>query len=340
VLIGSTVFAAVLGTQYSVLSTQRSPLTRRALFSAIRETARQDWPWLLCLFISVLATLANPYGWRVYQYVGVTSTAAAGRGIDEWLPPGLDLLTGKVFAISIVLVVVLFALPGRRPSIKQLCMSACFLPLACGSVRMVSWWLLAMAPTLATLLAANLPRKLVEEAPEPPSLATGATFAVVLLAMVVSVPALERLNPVFQYVRDPRRTESDLEAVAQWLPPEHGRVFSRFAWNEFLGWRLYPRYQVFMDGRLEIYPADVWAEYEAITRGRADWEEVLDRYQVDYLILDTKSGYHSALLPQVQRSAKWEHEPAFASGNVVVVRRRASAAQGNGLPERVSLVRP
>src|SRR5207244_3471403 len=110
---------------------------------------------------------------RVYQYVGVTSTAAAGRNIDEWLPPGLDLLTGKVFAISVVLVMVLFALHGRRPSIKQLCLAACFLPLACGSVRMVAWWLLAMAPIIATLLAANLPRRLLTEEPEPPSLATG-----------------------------------------------------------------------------------------------------------------------------------------------------------------------
>src|SRR5438128_7102506 len=97
----------------------------RTLMRAATESLQRDWPWLVCLFVSILATLANPYGWRVYQYVGVTSTAAAGRNIDEWLPPGLDLLTGKVFAISVVLVLVLFALPGRRPSIKQLCLAAC-----------------------------------------------------------------------------------------------------------------------------------------------------------------------------------------------------------------------
>ncbi len=336
VLIGSVTFAVTLRTQCV------SMLDGRAVFARISETCRHDWAWLLCLASSVLATLVNPYGWRVYQYVGVTSTAAAGRSIDEWLPPGLDLLTGKVFAVSIVLVVVLFALPARRPSVKQICLVVCFLPFACGSVRMVAWWLLATAPTIATLLAANLPRKLVAEETEPPSLATGVAFLAILVAVIVSAPMLERFNPVFRYVRDPHRTEGDLEAVAEWLPPEHGRVFSRFAWNEYLGWRLRPHYQVFMDGRLEIFPTEVWAAYEAITRGRADWEEILDRCQVDFLILDGTSGYHRALVPQVQRSSKWEHEPAFASGDVIVFRRRASTARENGLrgsvPQAVGFV--
>ena len=57
-----------------------------------------------------------------------------------------------------------------------------------------------------------------------------------------------------------------------------------------------------------------------MTRGRADWQQVLDGYGVDCLLLDTAGGYHADLLPQVQRSPDWER--AFESGRVVVFLRR------------------
>src|SRR5207245_902239 len=100
----------------------------------------------LCLTACALATLLNPYGWRVYQYVFHTSGVAAARRIDEWVPPGLHLLVSKVWVISVLGLIVLFALPGRRPTAAEICLVLCFLPLACGSVRMVAWWLLVCAP--------------------------------------------------------------------------------------------------------------------------------------------------------------------------------------------------
>ncbi len=87
-----------------------------------------------CLGGSIVATLANPYGWRVYEYVALTSNRASGRPIDEWLPPGLNLLTGKVWVLSLLLLLVLFALARRRQRWIDICLLAAFLPLACGSV--------------------------------------------------------------------------------------------------------------------------------------------------------------------------------------------------------------
>lgn len=82
--------------------------------------------WLLCLLGSVAATLANPYGWRVYEYVGRTSSAASGRRIDEWLPPSLDLLTGKVWALSLLLLLIGLAFSRRRATVRELCVLGFF----------------------------------------------------------------------------------------------------------------------------------------------------------------------------------------------------------------------
>jgi hypothetical protein len=303
--------------------------------AAVIESAWQDgrgmlrdrgvWARSICWLACVAATMLNPYGWRVYQYVGITSSVAASRHIDEWLPPGLDMLVGKMLVASLLALLVLFALPGRRPCLRELCLLACFLPFAIGSARMLAWWLLVAAPVTARLLAAHLPAKILRaENDARPSLASGLIFAILILAVVLSVPGLEQFNPLVGTVRTSHRVESELEAVCCELSEnDGGRIFSRFEWSEYLGWALAPRYTVFMDGRIEIFPDEVWREYAALTRGRADWQELLDRYDVDYLLLDT-SGYHAELLPQVERSPSWE--PVFQAGDAVLFARRPQAA--------------
>jgi hypothetical protein len=268
-------------------------------------------PWALCLMACLAATLANPYGWRVYEYVLLTSRTASGRRIDEWLPPGLDLLAGKVWVLSVLLLLGLYAWSGRRAAEdrvrtwRDVCLMGCFLPAACGSVRMVAWWLLVCAPLLAERLADLWPR-LRQEEEEKPTAAAAFAVAGLLAAVILSLPWLECFNPVLARPGRAHRVETDLQAVADRLAVDApgGRIFTRFCWGEYLGWSLAGRCTVFLDGRIEIFPDEVWAQYNAVARGRADWEEVLDRYGVDVLLLDG-GGYHRGLLPLVERSPAW-----------------------------------
>jgi hypothetical protein len=124
--------------------------------------------------------------------------------------------------------------------------------------------------------------------------------------MVLSLPWLERWNPLLQYVRTTHRTEDDLQTIADRLRAEGpGRVFTRFEWSEYLTWALGPDFPVFMDGRIEIFPDEVWDKYSAITSGRADWQSILDKYDVPYLLIDA-SAYHGRLRPLVEKSANWQ----------------------------------
>jgi hypothetical protein len=266
------------------------------------------WPWAACLGACVAATLLNPYGWHVYEYVAVTSSTASARRIDEWLPPTPGLLIGKVWIASILFMLILCAVPGRRPTIREMCLMGIFLPFTFGSVRMVAWWLLIAAPILAAQLTGNVPWLMPSpQDKEQPSRGAAVLCGGLLLVMLLSLPWLERVNPVMAFPGRAHRPESDLQALADQVAAEKpdARVFTRFAWGEYVAWRLDARGTVFMDGRIEIIPDRVWKEYAEITRGRPDWEEILDRYDVDYLILD-RSGYHHELLPLVEGSEKWQ----------------------------------
>jgi hypothetical protein len=297
---------------------------------------RACWPWLFCLAASVAGTLLNPYGWHVYEYVGLTSGRASGRHIDEWLPPGLDTLTGKVFALSIAATLLLSALPGRRPSLREVIVGGCFLLPACGSVRMVAWWLLVCTPLLASRVADACPRLRSADADDDRSSVSAGVVSLLLLSLcVLSLPWLEAYNPVLRMPGRGHRTETDLQAAAEHIAQEGGRrIFTRFAWGEYLGWTLYPRGSVFMDGRIEIFPDEVWQQYVAITQGRADWEELLDQYQVDCLLLDS-SGYDGQLLALVENSDRWYE--VFRQGNAVLFLRREPSAKTIGPRTRKEL---
>ncbi len=249
----------------------------------------------LCLLAALLATLANPYTWHIYEYVALTSGRASGRKIDEWLPPGLDQLVGKVWVLSLVGLIVLLVLPGRRPTARETILILVFLPVACGSVRMVAWWLLILAPLAASLLADRWPR-LRDVEPVEPSVGAGVVVGLLLAGMVFCLPWLEQYNPVLTKLRTTHRVEYDLEHLAQELRHHHpsGRIFTRFEWSEYLTWTLGPEYLVFMDGRIEIIPDRAWSEYTAVTRGRTDWEKILDHYEVNYLLID-QGPYHAEL---------------------------------------------
>jgi hypothetical protein len=282
--------------------------------------------WLLCLLASFATTLANPYGWRVYEYVSLTSKTAAGRPIDEWLPPSLHLLTGKMWALSLLFLMIGLAFSRRRPTVREICLLCCFLPLACGSVRMVAWWLLICTPILAAQLTVLLSQvRKYDSGDDRPSLGNALACGFLVFVMTLSLPWLEAYNPILSRPERAHRTETDLQAISDRLRTEGigGRIFTRFAWGEYLDWTLAPAYTVFMDGRLEIIPDDIWVQYSAVTRGRADWEFILSNYGVDYLLLDT-SGYHHDLLPLVKQSPSWQQLDQL--GDAVLFTRRKESS--------------
>lgn len=282
-------------------------------------------PFAGCLAISTLATLVNPYGWGIYRYVLHTSHRAAARQIDEWLPPSLDSWVGKAFAISLIVLAVLSLAgwrKGRRPSVRDVLLMGCFLLLAATSVRMVAWWLFVLAPVVTVQLAALVSQP--SQAREmQPSLGAGLTFAALLLAALFSLPGLQVYNPILSLRMKPR-VEEDLAAAHAYLQglQSKGRVFSRFEWGEYLGWACNPDFPVFMDGRIELYPDDVWNHYATVTRGAAGWQKVLDDYQVDLLFVDAEYHRRTGLLDEINRATQWRKQ--FTSRNVLVYSRANS----------------
>jgi hypothetical protein len=279
----------------------------------------------LCLVAALLATGLNPYGFGIYRYVGTTTASAAARGIQEWLPPGLTLMAGQVWAASIVLVLVAFSLPVRRPTAHDYCLVLVFLLPTFGAIRMLTWWYLACMPVVAAQFGPLLARIRWPASEAKPSPLIGVLSLTIMgLAVTASVPGVSQLvSPKAEPVES--ATEIELEQVADYLREtqwQNRRIFARFEWGEYLGWALEPAgYRIFADGRIEIIPDNVWADYLALTHGRGDWQRILDKYRVSVLVLDDSyPDHHDNLIPLVKRSDTWVQ--AHSEGSALVFFRK------------------
>jgi len=286
----------------------------------------QSAPWLISsFFLSFVATLINPSGWRVYQYAFSLTARVLPRHIEEWLPPSMNQWIGQALVASGVLIALLYLLQRRRPAIRDCLLMLCFFPLALHSARMVVWWAIVATPIIASLLG-SLERSKLEVRSSRLGAGISAAFCAILACMcVLSLPCLEKFNPIFAKIRSAHRIESDLDAICRstgFQPVALGGsqvrvIFARLEWGQYLDWKLGPQGRIFIDGHIELVSDQTWRDYCRITSGMPRWEELLDQYRVDCLVLDR--NYHSALLSQLKHAAQWT-ETCRAGDAILVVR--------------------
>lgn len=270
------------------------------------------------LLACVAATLANPYGWRIYEYVLVTSGQAAGRAIEEWRPASWRQLSGAMLYASLVAMAVTVFVHRRRLTARDWVLLGCFLLAALQAVRMLVWWWVVIGPLAARLWAERVPARLRDsETDSQTDLSAWAFCGALLLGIALSLPWCESFSPLVRH-KSPR-LEADLEGLLAEAKSSAGpvRVFTRFEWGEFLTWTLPQRQTIFMDGRMENYPPRVWDEYLAINCVDPEWRQVLDRYHVNYLLLDRQC--QGQLIEQVAASAAWTERGD--AGRAVLFRR-------------------
>jgi hypothetical protein len=95
-----------------------------------------------------------------------------------------------------------------------------------------------------------------------------------------------------------------------------GRLYNEFDWGGYCIWRFYPRQQVFIDGRCEVYFDGAWENHMAIRFAQADWEERLRAAQIDTLLIRPDS-YMSRMMPT---SKEWKR--VYNDPLALVYRRR------------------
>jgi len=63
------------------------------------------------------------------------------------------------------------------------------------------------------------------------------------------------------------------------------RLFNPQPWGSWFEYAI-PQFLVAVDSRVEIFPASVWAAYDAVRTGTPGWEQVLVEWNVEYVVAE------------------------------------------------------
>jgi hypothetical protein len=64
-----------------------------------------------------------------------------------------------------------------------------------------------------------------------------------------------------------------------------GNMFNHYNYGGYLIWKMAPKYQVFIDGRLEMYEGQAGEEYLKILNGQEGYQELLKKYKINFFLL-------------------------------------------------------
>jgi hypothetical protein len=270
---------------------------------------------------TLIAPLANPFGFRVWTYVvDISTNPAIRQSVVEWQPPSLSSYAGAAFFISIAVVGTLLITAAERPSWPRLLWFGVFFAIGLSSIRGVFWWGLAAPVALADLPTA-LRRE--REREDPVNVLNVAVVAALVLGLLV---AFARWLP-YGSSAPPGTLLTDAPAgVTRVLRSELGpgeRVFNAQMWGSWLEYAL-PGHPVAVDSRIELFPQRVWDDYADVSAGREGWQSTLDRWGVRVLALDTVQ--QADLISRARNDPGWSVE--YHRGDAWVFARNSSAPSG------------
>lgn len=260
------------------------------------------------LILAVLGCLINPRGIGFVSYLSMMAgNSIVQNYILEWMPPNFNSLEGIIFFSLFIASAVLLAVSPRRPGFYQIITFIIFGILGLKYIRGIIWYGIVMAPVVTDHLAALMTQAGIKPAPKPDAQARRLNLIFVsalLLLAVLSLPWFKPFWPVVPEKAGLISAETPVTATQfmldHHLPPE---VFHDMAFGSYLMWNAQPDYKVFVDSRIELYPIEIWDDYLMISNGISGWEEKLDRYGVNTLMLEPVK--QAGLIKAASASSEW-----------------------------------
>lgn len=232
------------------------------------------------------AALVNPNGIRLWLYPFETLFSTVQRElIIEWFPPKPNQWVFWLLLGLVIVGIVALARAPKRPSITELLVFGGTAFGAFLSVRNIPIFAIASTPILCRYIALAIPSATLQgsdDSAESQRLATFLAAGAVGMGAVAIATATLVGNPATVRGTFP-------EAAVDWIESDDradDRIFNAYNWGGYLIWRGYP---VYVDGRADVYGDDGllnWAQTYGVKPG---WEDPLDRYHVDLVLVESDS---------------------------------------------------
>jgi hypothetical protein len=260
---------------------------------------------------AVGATLINPFGSHVWTYALALSTNPVIRNsVSEWAPITLGSFAGAAFFLTAAAIAGWLAVRGTKTPWPDLLWLVALFFLTLPAVRGVIWWGLAAPVVVAGLLPARARADRERPARSGSPLLDLAVVGTLMVAAVVGLVHVRDAPSDALLAQAPQGLSA---AVAARVAPG-SRLVVPEPWGSWFEYSL-PSIPVFVDPRIELFPSSVWQDYTKLLVAQDGWREVLDRWQVDAVVVDTREWPLGGLL---EKDPAWRLVYTDAEGQLFV----------------------
>ena len=266
-----------------------------------RETARRKSRQILIIScVCLLASLINPYNYHALLFpFKVVSNKYLMDHVHEFFSPNFH--ETLVFKYLLLLTIALLACSRLRLNLIELGLILFFSNMALISVRYITLFAIIVPPIILKRVDdlidavggryATLFMHRAEGIAEIDAKSRGFFWPLAGVALVLIVAMQGFIEFKFNEKSMP------VDAV-EFLKKERipGNMFNGDEFGDYIIYAAWPEYRVFFDGRSDMYGADRIKEYFKITNFESGWEQILGKYQIDWIIYEARSTLSRYLL--------------------------------------------
>ena len=261
-----------------------------------RDAAGTRWRRLLKIsLISLLVSLLNPSGYKILLFpFTLVSDRYMMDQVVEFISPNFHEASVTPFRLFLLLLLGIVAWSRRPLNIIQGGLLLFFTNMALYSVRYITLFAIVAAPIAATaadrLLSDNSGRiaSWLRRKDAVYSKVDGQArgFLWPVLTVILILLSLHPNAATFRF-------DEKLKAVAavEFLKREQipGNMFDNDEFGDYTIYAAWPRYHVFVDGRLDMYGSERLKEYNKVVNFEAGWESVMKKYDINWVFYTANS---------------------------------------------------
>jgi hypothetical protein len=241
----------------------------------------------------ILASFVNPVGPAMLTHnLDFLQNRFLTDLSTEYASPNFHIISTWPFAALLAASIVIIGRTGQRLNWTLVILLSCWTAFALYSVRNVPLYaqvaVFILAPYADRLMNDWLPRAtpFLSHLDGFDRLANGWVWAIVAVVFLVGLESSgTNLDPWgMGNTFDPHVFPVAAVDGVKASPPA-GEMFNEFNWGGYLLYRLWPDKKVFIDGWIDFYGEGLTREYLQALNAEPGWETILDRHQVQWVII-------------------------------------------------------
>ena len=265
--------------------------------------------------LAIAAALVNPHGYKaiLFPFRIMGQEMNIGR-IDEWLSPNFHNVLPYEYLLLILIIVLSFSL--LRPGFVEAGLVLLWTHLSLHSVRYGPIFAIIVIPIMAIRLEGLMKEggaggnRLITSVSAfsdriqktSASLKGHVLQAVVILSVTAIALAGGKVlgMPFMKYEFDKKKLPVEAVEFAERNRIE-GRLFNTYHFGGYLIYKGFPRDGVFVDGRADMYDAFLKNYFDVVDL-KPEWKEVLERFDIEWMLISANSPLSVLLLETDQWS--------------------------------------